>query len=163
LLADNHSQPLDYFHGLGVRGKINSNIFNFLLMSNLKIHPADYHYPLKKAQEDTKRWRKTQKVHAFAIDRQELIDIINEAPKEVDVVRVYFGMDEHGYEKMFLVAAKKELISGIDGEDDKEVVFIKDLIDANSETKADGTEEFYVYDFTNPCPPTCDPDSPLMN
>lgn len=130
-------------------------------MSNLKKHPKDYHYPLKQAQKDTARWRETQVVHAFAIDRQELIDIINEAPDEIDVVRVYFGMDANGHEKMFLVAAKKEVVKS--DEDEQETIIIRDCIDQNGVTQEDGSVEYYVYDFTNPCPPTCDDESPLMN
>ncbi|MES2518858.1 MAG: hypothetical protein V4585_12165 [Bacteroidota bacterium] len=131
-------------------------------MSNLEKHPKHYHYPLKQAQKDTERWRKTQRVHAFAIDRQELADIISEAPDEVDTIRVYFGMTEDGNEKMFLVAAKKEIMTT--EEDGEEVIIIRDLIDEDAAVAhSDGTVEYFVYDFTNPCPPTCDDTSPLMN
>lgn len=130
-------------------------------MSNLEKHPPNYHYPLKQAQEDTRRWREAHKVDAFAIDKQELLDIINEATDEVDTIRVYFGLTEDGYEKMFLVAAKKEVMTT--EEDGEEVIVIRDLIDENAVTQSDGTVEYYVYDFTGPCPPTCDDLSPLMN
>jgi hypothetical protein len=130
-------------------------------MDNLEKHPPHYHYPLKQAQKDTARWRASHKVDAFAIDRQELVDIINEAPDEVDTIRVYFGLTEDGHEKMFLVAAKKEIMTT--EEDGEEVIVIRDLIDQNAVTKADGSVEYYVYDFTSPCPPTCDDESPLMN
>ena len=130
-------------------------------MSNLEKHPPNYHYPLKQAQKDTERWRAAHKVDAFAVDKQELLDIINEAPDEVDTIRVYFGLTEDGYEKMFLVAAKKEVMTT--EEDGEEVIVIRDLIDQNAMAHSDGTVEYFVYDFSNPCPPTCDDLSPLMN
>lgn len=124
-------------------------------------HPKHYHYPLKIAKKDTERWRAAHKVDAFAIDRQELMDIISEAPEEVDTIRVYFGLTEDGEEKMFLVAAKKVVMTT--EEDGEEVVVIRDLIDQNAKVNSDGTVEYFVYDFTTPCPPTCDDLSPLMN
>ena len=130
-------------------------------MSYEEKHPKHYHYPLKQAKKDTERWRASHKIDAFAIDRQELMDIINEAPKEVDTIRVYFGLTEEGEEKMFLVAAKKVFMTT--EEDGEEIVIIKDLIDQNAKVNSDGTVEYFVYDFTNPCPPTCDDDSPLTN
>lgn len=130
-------------------------------MSNLEKHPKNYHYPLKRAQKDTERWRASHRIDAFAIDKQELLDIINEAPDEVDTIRVYFGLTEDGYEKMFLVGAKKEIMTT--EEDGEKIIVIRDLIDQNAVAHLDGSIEYFVYDFTNPCPPTCDESSPLMN
>jgi hypothetical protein len=130
-------------------------------MSNLEKHPKHYHYPLKVAKKDTERWREKHRVHAFAVDKQELLDIIAESHKEADTVRVYFGLTEDGYEKMFLVGARKvEMTTEEDGE---EIIVIRDLIDQDAVAHSDGTVEYFVYDFTTPCPPTCDETSPLMN
>jgi hypothetical protein len=131
------------------------------MSSNLEKHPKNYHYPLKQAQKDTERWRAAHRVDAFAVDRQELMDIISEAPDEVDTIRVYFGLTEDGYEKMFLVAAKKVVMTT--EEDGEEIIVIRDLIDQNAVAHSDGSVEYFVYDFSTPCPPTCDETSPLMN
>jgi hypothetical protein len=111
-----------------------------------------YRVPLKEASEATKHWRNSQKINAYAIDKQELLDVI--AENEMDAMRVYFGLDKDGKERMFLVAAEK--IKDKFGK----VILIKDLID---EDPLDGNSGHYVYDFTAPCPNTCDDESPLMN
>ena len=111
-----------------------------------------YRVPVKEASDDTRRWREAQKIKAYAIDKQELLDVI--AENKMDAMRIYFGLDPDGKERMFLVAAEK--IKDKDGN----VLEIKDLID---EDPADGNDGHFVYDFTNPCPATCDENSPLMN
>lgn len=117
----------------------------------------DYHYDLKKAQEETRRWRKTQKIKAYFVDVQELMDVIKEG--NMDAMRIYFGLEEDGTEKMFLVAAER--VNNSEGE----TIEVKDLIDDNTydiNDMIDGDGHF-VYDFSNPCPATCDEKSPLMN
>ena len=117
----------------------------------------DSHYDLKKAQADTKRWRKSQKIKAYFVDVEELMDIIKEG--QMDAMRIYFGLDEDGNEKLFLVAAER--INNEKGE----TIKVKDLIDKDTyddEDMVDGDGHF-VYDFSSPCPATCDEDSPLMN
>jgi hypothetical protein len=117
----------------------------------------NYHYDLKLAQEETRRWRKTHKVKAYFVDVEELMDVIREA--NMDAMRIYFGLEEDGTEKMFLVAAER--LYNKEGE----TVEVRDLIDDDSfdtDGLIDGDGHF-VYDFSNPCPATCDESSPLMN
>ncbi len=117
----------------------------------------NYHYDLTKAQDETRRWRKTQKIKAYFVDVEELMDVIREG--QMDAMRIYFGLEEDGTEKMFLVAAER--LYNKDGE----TVEVRDLIDNDtfdSDGLVDGDGHF-VYDFSTPCPNTCDGDSPLMN
>lgn len=117
----------------------------------------DYHYDLKKAQDETSRWQKNQKIKAYFVDVQELMDVIKEG--NMDAMRIYFGLEEDGTEKLFLVAAER--INNSEGE----TIEVKDLIDDKSfnvDGLIDGDGHF-VYDFSNPCPATCDPKSPLMS
>jgi hypothetical protein len=146
--------------GIGV--VLSFNIFKqkTAMDSNLEPHPPHYHYPLVIAQEDTRRWRKKHIVHAFAVDKQELLDVIGEV--SMDAIRFYFGYDDKGHEKMFLVGAEK--IKMTTEEDGEEIIYIKDLIDPDVNEDGEAIKaEHYVYDFTNPCPSVCDPESPLMN
>lgn len=118
---------------------------------------TDYHYDLKQAQIETKRWRETHRIKAYFVDVEELMDVIKEAG--MDAMRIYFGLEEDGTEKLFLVAAERVY------NDKGETIKVIDLIDEDSydsETYSDSDNHF-VYDFTNPCPATCDEDSPLMN
>jgi hypothetical protein len=117
----------------------------------------DYHYDLKKAKEETKRWRESQKIKAYFVDVEELLDVIKEG--NMDAMRIYFGLEEDGTEKMFLVAAERIY------NDKGETTEVKDLIDEDTydaDVLRDGDGHF-VYDFSNPCPATCDEKSPLMN
>jgi hypothetical protein len=117
----------------------------------------DYHYDLKKAKEETKRWRESQKIKAYFVDVEELLDVIKEG--NMDAMRIYFGLEEDGTEKMFLVAAERIY------NDKGETTEVRDLIDEDT-YDADGLMDgdgHFVYDFTTPCPATCDEKSPLMN
>lgn len=53
-------------------------------------------------------------------------------------VRAYIGIDENGLNKLMLVG-----------------------VDANGRDMIDDTNGDYIYDFTLPCPNTCDTSSPL--
>lgn len=80
-------------------------------------------------------------VRAFLIDASELREILDES-KHVKYVRVYFGLDTQlpqNEEKMMLVPVNG---MGVDMINEK---------GPNSN----------IFDFTLPCPPTCDRESPL--
>jgi hypothetical protein len=101
-----------------------------------------FEVPLKDAQTWTKAWAdRGNFVKGFLIDASELRNIIDETG--ASYVRVYFGWDatmEPGREeKLVMVPAN------IDGDD---------MVPLDA-------EHSNVFDFTNPCPPTCDTKSPL--
>jgi hypothetical protein len=93
---------------------------------------------LQQAQEWATTWRSdpSNTVKAHLIPNVDITQLLNE--ESVVDVRAYIGVDENGVNKLMLVGVD------IDG---------NDLIDdANKQ---------YIYDFTKPCPNTCDVDSPL--
>ncbi|KAF2517460.1 hypothetical protein E0W68_10840 [Flavobacterium salilacus subsp. salilacus] len=104
---------------------------------------------LETAQAWAKKWRKEEgtynshhEVHAFLIPKEDLTELLSEG---VDAVRAYLGVDEHDEEKLMIVGTK---------------------YNAATDTYVDMTPERvvhsgYIYDFTRPCPPSCDTSSPL--
>jgi hypothetical protein len=93
-----------------------------------------YTIPLEEAIQWTSAWRAARgsgAVRSFRIDVAELQEIISE--RGCMYMRVYFGMNSEGDEKLVLV--------GVNEHD-------RDMISK-------------VYDFTQPCPSTCDNSSPL--
>ncbi|MGK4567509.1 hypothetical protein [Flavobacterium sp. 3HN19-14] len=96
--------------------------------------------PLATAQDWAKRWRTNpvSSVKAFLIPEEDTVQLYNEP--EVANVRAYMGVDPKGGAHLMLVGVNA------DGED---------LIDEG--------KGWYIYDFTKPCPNTCDPSSPLYN
>jgi len=116
--------------------------------------PTIYSIPVEEACAWTRRWRDAgNTIRAFTIDVAELNDIINELgkllPDPVRQVRVYFGYKDTGEECLVLV--------GVDAEG-KDIVYYWKRDEALG---ADATEESGTYDFTRPCPSTCDEGSPL--
>ena len=116
--------------------------------SSSKIANSIYQIPLETAIAWTARWREFQQDHkpepidnkkAFRVNVQELQDVINNIPGEVTDIRFYFGLDDAMTEHMVLVGVDKEN---------------KDLYTYEGQA--------YTYDFTHPCPSTCDIDSPLF-
>ena len=100
---------------------------------------GNFKYPIDVAKRDVARWRQTCKINGFAVKKAELREIMDSS--DMEDMTCYFGLDETGAMKMFLVADSS--IKPID-----------------TTGLRDNSDE-YVYDFTNPCPPTCDPNSPL--
>ena len=95
---------------------------------------------LEQAQLWAQNWRKNPNpdIIAFFIPEIDLTQVL--AEKETVNVRSYLGIDEKNTCKLMIV--------GID-------VNGKDLInDKNGQ---------YIYDFTTPCQPNCDVESPLFN
>lgn len=102
---------------------------------------ADYQIMLNKAKDWTTAWRENypDMVKAFRIDVAEIHEIL--ATPGIAYVRAYMGYDDGAKtEKLMLVP--------VDANN-------KDLINENP------SSDSCVYDFTLPCPSTCDLDSPL--
>ena len=119
--------------------------------------PTVYSIPLSDACRYTRRWREAgNTIRAFTIDTQELLDIIDELGrkhlKAVAQVRVYFGIKDTGEEALVLV--------GVDEHGNDITSFMKPGA-AQSAKNVEGEEESGTYDFTRPCPDTCDSGSPL--
>ena len=100
---------------------------------------GNFNYPIDVAKRDVARWRQTCKINGFAVKKSELREIMDSS--DMEDMTCYFGLDETGAMKMFMVADSS----------DKTV----------DTTKLQDDADEYVYDFTHPCPPTCDPNSPL--
>lgn len=98
----------------------------------------DTRITLAQAMDWAKRWRADEKnkVIGHRIPKESMTDLLKE--DLVDGARVYMGIDEDGMHKLMFVAVDKEE---------------RDLLDANA--------QHYIYDFTAPCPTTCDITSPL--
>ena len=103
---------------------------------------SPYLIPLQTAVNWTTAWRNanTNSIKAFQINMNEVNDMLKEAG--TTSIRLYFGLD-NGVEKLALVA-----------------------VNANGQDIINPTVEGQVisgtYDFCTPCPPTCDPYSPLL-
>lgn len=103
----------------------------------------NHHLDLQDAVDWTKKWRQDNptSLKAFLVAFSEVTDIMAET--NAASFRVYFGLDDTGAEKLILV--------GVDGSGN-------DIINP----VVDGHQISGTYDFNTPCPPTCDPLSPLM-
>lgn len=104
---------------------------------------SPYLIPLQSAVDWTTNWRSANanSIKAFKMDAQEILDILAEIGSTGTGIRLYFGL-ENGVEKLVLV--------GIDNNGN-------DII--NPTVK--GQQISGTYDFNQPCPPTCDVNSPL--
>lgn len=93
---------------------------------------------LETAQNWATRWRSNPEntVKAHLIPQADITELM--AEDDVQDVRAYIGVDAAGVNKLMLVGVDK------DG---------NDLIDDQCQQ--------YIYDFTKPCPSTCDVNSPL--
>jgi excinuclease UvrABC helicase subunit UvrB len=98
----------------------------------------------------TARWRKKagdfnkhHELYGFVIPKKDLQEILTE---DVDAVRAYIGMDDENNGKLILVGAKY---------DDTEIDMLSDMLPEKSWFRGN------IYDFTRPCPPACDYESPL--
>lgn len=102
-----------------------------------------FEVPLKDAQTWTKAWAdRGNFVKGFLIDASELRGIIDETG--ASYVRVYFAWDdtmEPGREEKLVMAPAN--------------VYGNDMVPLD-------TEHSNVFDFTTPCPPACDVNSPLF-
>jgi hypothetical protein len=94
---------------------------------------------LADAQRWAANWRSNPSttVKAFLIPGIDITELAAEGGQDV---RAYLGMDDNGVAKLILVA-----------------------VDSNGEDMVDEAKEHYIYDFTTPCPTTCDLKSPLYD
>ena len=100
-----------------------------------------YLIPLQTAETWTAAWQTANpnSIKAFKIDLAEVNDMLQEVG--TTAIRLYFGLD-NGVEKLVLVAVNAN------GQD-----IINPTVGGQT---ISGT-----YDFCTPCPPVCDPSSPL--
>jgi len=93
---------------------------------------------LETAQAWAQKWRDTPgaTVKAHLIPQIDITQLMNE--KDVVDIRAYIGIDDNGENKLMLVG-----------------------VDANGNDLIDDANEQYIYDFTKPCPTTCNVTSPL--
>jgi hypothetical protein len=103
----------------------------------------DHNLDLQDAVNWATNWRRANpgSNKAFLVDFSEVTSI--QAETGATSFRVYFGLDSTGAEKLILV--------GVDSNGN-------DIINP----VVNGHQESGTYDFNMPCPPTCDPGSPLM-
>ncbi len=94
---------------------------------------------LEKAQTWVAAWGEKSNIDikAFLIPEIDITQVLNE--DGVENVRAYLGIDENGTPKMMVVG-----------------------VDKNGQDMINDDQGFYIYDFTRPCPQTCDFTSPLM-
>lgn len=112
---------------------------------------------LEKAEAWTEAWRSQdgtftdhQNLKAFLIPLEDLKEVIKEP--NVANVRAYIGIDKSNDNEPHLI------IVGVnaEGEDIIYKAAGKGCVDT------DGTENTGLYDFSDPCPTTCDVNSPLF-
>jgi cystathionine beta-lyase family protein involved in aluminum resistance len=122
--------------------------------SKQKVGEAVNTIPLAAAQKWAKRWAKKEghynkhhELQAFLIPKVDLIEVLAEG---VDAVRAYIGVDDNGVEKLMIVGAKYDPIT---------IIYV-DMISVGVENAI--TQQNDIYDFTRPCPPSCDPNSPML-
>lgn len=106
---------------------------------------------LNTAEKWAKKWQKQEgnynshhELKAMLIPLEDITQLLDQG---VDAVRAYLGVDDTETERFMLVGTK---------------------YDAATDTYVDMTPDKVVnrgdiYDFTRPCPPSCDTNSPLYN
>lgn len=107
---------------------------------------------LETAKKWTQRWRQEESTYnkyhkciAFNIPLVDLQQVL--AEKSVASVRAYLGVDDNDVEKMIIV--------GVDANGKDMITFAKDS------TLKGGDDNGGIFDFTEPCPISCDKTSPL--
>jgi hypothetical protein len=93
---------------------------------------------LTQAQAWATKWRSNpaNKVKAHLIPEVDITQLL--AEPGITNVRAYIGIDDTGMHKLMLVG-----------------------VDANGKDMINDATGQYIYDFTMPCPTTCDENSPL--
>ena len=116
---------------------------------------------LNQAKEWAGNWRnlesnynKYHKIHAFNIPKLDLIEVLNE--ENVESIRAYIGVKETTNKKGETEFEEKLMIVGVDEKG-------KDLLPSSTigKTLATESDESGIFDFSRPCPTTCDQESPL--
>lgn len=108
---------------------------------------------LEDAKKWAARWRKKEgsynkhhELKAFLIPKADLVEVLAEG---IDAARAYIGIDDNGIERLMIVGTKY---------DEQTDTYVDMITGANNEGV---TLEGDIYDFTQPCPDTCDKKSPL--
>jgi len=100
-------------------------------------------------------YNKYHRLKAFNIPLIDLQEVIKE--KGVNSVRAYIGVakfENHDTNPPEILYEEKLLFVGVDENN-------KDMITVVDPSELGDPEEDDIYDFTEPCPDLCDPDSPL--
>lgn len=122
--------------------------------TTISTESTTYKIPLADAERYTRRWREQNpgSDRAFTINVQELKEIINELGRrrqhDIPQIRVYFGIKDDNREALVLV--------GVDLNGSDITIVPPGGVETEAQTDDSGT-----YDFTRPCPGTCDTTSPL--
>jgi len=118
---------------------------------------------LKIAKNWAKRWRKKESSYnmyhecrAFNIPKKDLTEVIAEAG--VVSIRAYIGVEKKTDTNGKPTYEEKLMIVGVD-KNNKDIIATVPGPDGTLISDPDGDGD--IYDFTNPCPDLCDPDSPL--
>lgn len=100
---------------------------------------------LETAQEWASRWNKKtgsyerhHHLKAFFIPGIDLTQVIGETGEKN--VRAYIGVDENDVERLMIVG-----------------------VDADGNDMIDDAKGFYIYDFSEPCPSTCNKKAPFIS
>lgn len=117
------------------------------------LKPVKNAISLQEAKRWSKRWSKQEgdynkhhHVHAFLIPKIDIQEVLTEG---IDAVRAYIGVDDNGKEKLMIVGTKYDATTNT----------YMDLI--SNSVESENTPED-IYDFTEPCPSACDPESPMF-
>lgn len=120
---------------------------------------------LPTAQTWTANWRNSEsdynkhnECNAFLIPAQDLQGALEEMQGQSgqQYIRAYLGVDTSttpSTEKLIIVGTKPET------QRDGSVIY-RDLVQGYASAVADG-KDGSIWDFTEPCPPNCDNDSPI--
>ncbi|MAZ28336.1 MAG: hypothetical protein CL868_14830 [Cytophagaceae bacterium] len=117
---------------------------------------------LNTAEEWTTKWRgegrdflAKNKLNAFLIPAEDLMEVLKElkVEKGQKYVRAYLGLTEDNTAKLAIVGTEEAT-------DAKGNTYYKDLLPKKED--GIGVEGEGIYDLTSPCPPDCDPTSPLV-
>lgn len=110
---------------------------------------------LEDAKKWAARWRKEEgtynahhELKAFLIPKVDLLEVLAE---DIDAARAYIGIDDDGVERLMIVGTKYNPKTDV-------------YVDMITQPEKDGVLlDGDIYDFTQPCPSTCDIDSPLYS
>lgn len=112
---------------------------------------------------------KPSDMRAFVIRRSDFAELLDQP--DTEYVRLYLGLkpnadNKTGFEPCLVLAsaaAKWTTIKNYDGDDKDTIIDLigeQTVYDMATDSEARGT--FRVFDVTHPCPPICDPLSPLF-
>ena len=104
----------------------------------------------KEWRDDEASYNKYYQCRAFNIPKKDLIEVLAE---NVHSIRAYIGVEKIEVKGKQTIFTEKLMIVGVNKEG-------KDMISsADGITLDDGEGE--IYDFSEPCPDSCDEDSPI--